>query len=101
MQIEFFTALTSVGIEGDLAKTVIASLERTLLMPINQAVQPVIQRMDSLEAVISAKLDALVTVRSREDLERERRLQLIRWTVGTGVGAIGSTLGVLKLFGWV
>ncbi|UXH77293.1 hypothetical protein [Roseateles amylovorans] len=68
-------------------------------MQISQAVQPVIQRMDSLEAVISAKIDALVTVKSQAELERERRHQRMRWVIGTSIGAVGATLGVLKLLG--
>ena len=99
MHIELFTALKSLNIEDEKAKEVVESLQTYIAMQISQATQPILSRMDSMQGVLASKIDAIASVRAQTDAERERRNQLVRWVVGTGIAAVAATLGVLKAFG--
>ena len=101
MHIELFTALKSLNIDDDKAKEVVESLESYIAMQISQATQPILNRMDSMQGVLSTKIDAIATVKAQTDADRERRNQLVRWVVGTSIAAIAATLGVLKAFGTI
>lgn len=99
MHIELFTALKSLGVEDDKAQKVVKAVEDHIAMQISQATQPILARMDSMQSTLSAKIDAYATVKTQTEADRERRNQLIRWVVGTGIAATAATLGVLKAFG--
>lgn len=101
MHIDLFLALKSVSVEDKAAKAVVEALESYIAMQISQATQPVLDRMDSMQAVLLSKIDAIATVKGQLEAERERRNQRMRWVVGTSVAAVAATLGVLRAFGLI
>jgi hypothetical protein len=99
MHIDLFVALKSVNVDDKAAKDVVEAFESYLAMQVSQATQPILDRMDSMQAVLLSKIDAIATVKGQLEAERERRNQVVRWVVGTGIAAVAATLGVLKAFG--
>lgn len=99
MHIELFTALKSLNVTDEKAQEVVEAVQDYIAMQISQATQPILNRMDSMQGVLSSKIDAIATVKAQTEAERERRNQLARWVVGTTIAAVAATLGVLKAFG--
>ncbi len=99
MHIELFTALKSINVTDEKAQEVVEAVQDYIAMQISQATQPILNRMDSMQGVLSSKIDAIATVKAQTEAERERRNQLARWVVGTTIAAVAATLGVLKAFG--
>lgn len=99
MHIPLYTALKSIGIEDEKATEVVSAVEGFINMQISQATQPILNRIDSMQGVLSSKIDAIATVKAQTEAERERRNQLVRWVIGTGIATVGATLAVLKAFG--
>jgi hypothetical protein len=99
MHIELFTALKSLNVTDEKAQEVVEAVQDYIAMQISQATQPILNRMDSMQGVLSSKIDAIATVKAQTEAERERRNQLARWVVGTSIAAVAATLGVLKAFG--
>lgn len=99
MHIELFTALKSLNVTDEKAKEVVEAVQDYIAMQISQATQPILNRMDSMQGVLSSKIDAIATVKAQTEADRERRNQLARWVIGTGIAAVAATLGVLKAFG--
>lgn len=99
MHIELFTALKSLNVTDEKAQEVVEAVQDYIAMQISQATQPILNRMDSMQGVLSSKIDAIATVKAQTEAERERRNQLARWVIGTSIAAVAATLGVLKAFG--
>ncbi len=99
MHIALFTALKSLNVTDEKAQEVVDAVQDYIAMQISQATQPILNRMDSMQGVLSSKIDAIATVKAQTEAERERRNQLARWVVGTTIAAVAATLGVLKAFG--
>lgn len=99
MHIDLFVALKSVSVDDKAAKDVVEAIESYIAMQISQATQLALDRMDSMQAVLLSKIDALITVKGQLEAERERRNQLVRWVVSTSIATAAATLGVLKAFG--
>lgn len=99
MHIDLFTALKSINVTDEKAQEVVEAVQDYIAMQISQATQPILNRMDSMQGVLSSKIDAIATVKAQTEADRERRNQLARWVVGTTIAAVAATIGVLKAFG--
>ena len=57
------------------------------------------QVKNAQDSELAAKVDAYAHVKNAQDSDRERRSSRLRWVIGTGITAVGATLGALKLVG--
>ena len=65
MHIELFTALKSLNVTDEKAQEVVEAVQDYIAMQISQATQPILNRMDSMQGVLSSKIDAIATVKAQ------------------------------------
>lgn len=99
MHLALYKALTSINITDDAATAVVLAMEAHIDSRVTQATRPVLDKLDAVQGVLMAKIDAFGQVKTETEQARERRSLLTRWVVGTTIAAVAATLGILKAFG--
>ena len=89
MQVDLFTALQSVNIPDDRARAVVVALEEHIAMQISQATQPVLSKLETIEARMESRNDTL-----------NAKIDAMRWFIGAVGVVVGLAVTVLlKVFG--
>ena len=101
MLLELFKGLKSLNIDDDKATDIVKAMDAHIDNRIAQATQPLLQELRGVKTELGAKIDAYAHIKRENDVERDRRSSLVRWVIGTGIAAVGATLGVLKLLGFL
>ena len=96
--LDLYKALKKVGIEDEDATNLVASIDDHITMRVEQATQPVLNKLDNVQGVLLAQIAAIGQVKTQTDAERDRRAQLVRWVIGTAIAVVPITLAVLKAF---
>lgn len=89
MQLDLYAALQSVKIEDDKARAVVDALQEHIAMQISQATQPVLNKLEAIEARMEARNDTL-----------SGKIDAMRWFIGAVGVVVGLVVGVaVKVFG--
>lgn len=123
MQLDLYKALKSINIEEPLVTAAVQAMEAHIDNRISQVSQPILAKLDALQAGTATRLDALqavtatrfdalqsslgskidtiAQVKTEKDINR-------RWIIGTVLGGIalvfsssGVTVGILKAIGYL
>ena len=119
MQLDIYKALKSINIEEQLVSSVIQSMEAHIDGRISQVAQPILAKLDSVQArfnglqsslqakldgvqsSLGTKIDAMAQIKGETEKASEMRAQRARWVIATAVGAVTATLTILKALGYL
>lgn len=99
MHLALYKALRSINISDEAATAVVNEMDAHIDSRVTQATRPVLDKLDAVQGVLTAKIDAFGQVKAETEQARERRSLLTRWVVGTTIAAVAATLGILKALG--